>query len=56
MNPTEIAVKNIDDVLWKEAGCSSELDFTEQSPPSANIGQQFGSKRLQRLEDPLLGI
>ena len=23
--------KNIDDVLWKEAGCSSELDYTEQS-------------------------
>jgi type I restriction enzyme M protein len=25
------AFKNIDDVLWKEAGCSSELDYTEQS-------------------------
>lgn len=23
--------KNIDDVLWKEAGCSSELDYTEQT-------------------------
>lgn len=23
--------KNLDDVLWKEAGCSSELDYTEQS-------------------------
>jgi type I restriction enzyme M protein len=23
--------KNIDDMLWKEAGCSSELDYTEQS-------------------------
>lgn len=23
--------KNIDDVLWKEAGCGSELDYTEQS-------------------------
>jgi len=24
--------KNIDDVLRKEAGCSSELDYTEQTP------------------------
>ncbi len=23
--------RNIDDILWKEAGCSSELDYTEQS-------------------------
>src|SRR5882762_10425827 len=27
----EQAFKNIDDVLWKEAGCSSELDYTEQT-------------------------
>ncbi|MDO8599309.1 MAG: SAM-dependent DNA methyltransferase, partial [bacterium] len=27
----EQAFKNIDDVLRKEAGCSSELDYTEQS-------------------------
>jgi type I restriction enzyme M protein len=27
----EQAFKNIDDVLWKEAGCSTELDYTEQS-------------------------
>jgi type I restriction enzyme M protein len=25
------AFKNIDDVLWKEAGCGSELDYTEQT-------------------------
>ncbi len=25
------AFKNIDDVLWKEAGCSNELDYTEQT-------------------------
>lgn len=24
----EQTFKNIDDVLWKEAGCSSELDYT----------------------------
>ena len=27
----EQAFTNIDDVLWKEAGCSSELDYTEQT-------------------------
>ncbi len=27
----EQAFRNIDDVLWKEAGCSSELDYTEQT-------------------------
>src|SRR5882762_7187962 len=27
----EQAFKNIDAVLWKEAGCSSELDYTEQT-------------------------
>ena len=27
----EQAFKNIDDVLWKEAGCSSELDYAEQT-------------------------
>ena len=26
----EQAFKNIDDVLWKEAGCTTELDYTEQ--------------------------
>src|SRR2546430_3992349 len=25
------AFKNIDDVLWKEAGCATELDYTEQT-------------------------
>jgi len=27
----EQAFKNIDDVLWKDAGCTSELDYTEQA-------------------------
>src|SRR5450432_2208743 len=27
----ERAIKNIDDVLWKEAGCTTELDYTEQT-------------------------
>ena len=31
MSNFEQTFKNIDDVLWKEAGCSSELDYTEQT-------------------------
>jgi len=27
----EQTFKNSDDVLWKDAGCTSELDYTEQS-------------------------
>ena len=27
----EQAFKNIDDILWKEAGCTTELDYTEQA-------------------------
>ena len=27
----EQSFKNIDDVLWKDAGCTSELDYTEQT-------------------------
>jgi type I restriction enzyme M protein len=30
-NVFEQAFKNIDDVLWKEAGCSNELDYVEQT-------------------------
>jgi HsdM N-terminal domain len=31
MSMFEQAFKNIDDVLWKEAGCTTELDYTEQT-------------------------
>ena len=27
----EQAFKNIDDILWKEAGCTTKLDYTEQT-------------------------
>ena len=27
----EQAFKNIDDALWKEAGCGSELEYIEQT-------------------------
>jgi type I restriction enzyme M protein len=28
---SEQACQNIDDVLWKEAGCTAELDYAEQT-------------------------
>jgi type I restriction enzyme M protein len=28
---SEQTFRNIDDVLWKEAGCQSELDYVEQT-------------------------
>jgi len=31
MSTFQQAFKNIDDVLWKEAGCTTELDYTEQT-------------------------
>ena len=31
MTMFEQAFKNIDDVLWKDAGCTSEQDYTEQT-------------------------
>ena len=31
MTVFEQAFKNVDDVLWKEAGCTTELDYTEQT-------------------------
>jgi len=30
------AFKNIDDVLWKDAGCTSELDYTGTPPGSSS--------------------
>ena len=27
----EQAFRSIDDTLWKDAGCTSELDYTEQT-------------------------
>ena len=29
LHMSEQVFKNIDDVLWKEAGCTTELDYTE---------------------------
>ena len=34
------AFKNIDDILWKEAGCTTELDYTSHDYLFATIKQQ----------------
>ncbi len=42
----EQTFKNIDGVLWKEEGCTTELDYTQQS---SCLNQR--SLEIQRLED-----
>jgi len=45
-NGSNWTFKNIDDVLWKEAGCTTELDYTEQlSSKSSSFAE---SKEEQR--------
>ncbi|AAQ00624.1 MULTISPECIES: hypothetical protein [Prochlorococcus] len=54
----EEAFKNIDDVLWKDAGCSSELDYIEQTSwirlrnLSLNNGRDFVTV-VTHLENPI---
>ena len=54
----EQAFKNIDDVLWKDAGCTTELDYTEQTSwllflkyldGRSRISQAIGSETYRRL-------
>jgi len=50
----EQAFKNIDDILHKDAGCSSELDYTEQTSwmlflLSDNYGGRSSGNYLGRL-------
>ena len=65
----EQAFKNIDDVLWKEAGCASELDYIEQTSwllflpyldaleqdraDEAELQTRVGTPALQRLNRAL---
>jgi hypothetical protein len=44
----EQAFKNIDDVLWKEAGCTTELDYTEQTSWLLVRGSVVSLSRLGR--------
>jgi len=44
----EQSFKNIDDILHKDAGCGSELDYVEQTDVSPKI--RTGKLRLKSLE------
>lgn len=60
----EQTFKNIDDVLWKEAGCTTELDYTEQTSwllflkylddleKSREIAAQLTGKPYEYIIDP----
>ena len=51
----EQAFKNIDDVLWKEAGCTTELDYTEQTSWLLFLKYLDGLEREKAMEAQLDG-
>ena len=51
----EQAFKNIDDVLWKEAGCTTELDYTEQASWLLFLKYLDGLEQEKALEAQLDG-
>ncbi|NNJ83442.1 MAG: N-6 DNA methylase, partial [Gammaproteobacteria bacterium] len=51
----EQAFKNIDDVLWKEAGCTTELDYTEQTSWLLFLKYLDGLEQDRALEAALEG-
>ncbi|HEX6042788.1 N-6 DNA methylase [Longimicrobium sp.] len=51
----EQTFKNIDDVLWKEAGCSSELDYTEQTSWLLFLKYLDDLERERAMEAELVG-
>jgi type I restriction enzyme M protein len=51
----EQAFRNIDDVLWKEAGCTTELDYTEQSSWLLFLKYLDGLEEERRLAAELEG-
>ena len=51
----EQTFKNIDDVLWKEAGCTTELDYTEQTSWMLFLKYLDDLERERALEAELLG-
>jgi type I restriction enzyme M protein len=40
--------KNVDDVLWKDAGCSNELDYVEQTSWILFLKRKKGFCRISR--------
>jgi type I restriction enzyme M protein len=51
----EQTFKNIDDVLWKEAGCTTELDYTEQTSWMLFLKYLDDLERERAMEAELLG-
>jgi len=51
----EQTFRNIDDVLWKEAGCSSELDYTEQTSWMLFLKYLDDLERARAMEAELVG-
>ncbi len=51
----EQAFKNIDDILHKEAGCTTELDYTEQSSWLLFLKYLDGLEQDKALEAELEG-
>src|SRR5213595_1271188 len=51
----EQAFKNIDDVLWKEAGCTTELDYTEQTSWLLFLKYLHGLEQDKAMEAELEG-
>lgn len=51
----EQTFKVIDDVLWKDAGCSSELDYTEQSSWMLFLKYLDDLEQERKLEAELMG-
>ena len=51
----EQVFKNIDDVLWKEAGCTTELDYTEQTSWLLFLKYLDGLEQDKALEAKLEG-
>ncbi len=51
----EQAFKNIDDVLWKEAGCGSELDYAEQTSWLLFLKYMDGLEQDKAMEAELEG-
>ena len=51
----EQTFKNIDDVLWKEAGCTTELDYTEQTSWMLFLKYLDDLERAKGMEAELAG-
>ena len=51
----EQTFKNIDDVLWKEAGCTTELDYTEQTSWMLFLKYLDGLEHEKAMSAELLG-